>query len=184
MDVFKSLKEEFNIEEDIEEAKNQVAGTQEKIEEIEQNLADQKYNLEDKEYSKLELQDLIASDRAVLEVLKEDAVNGAGPATIMAYATISKSVRENVAKLIDLEKQITDYQVTESNEDYRERVLEAKERASERRLAASRQALPNSTPGQLTQNNTYIFNAKDQFKALCETERKEVPVEQPEFDLS
>lgn len=184
MDAFKSLKDEFNIEEDIKDAEEQIAATEEKIDEITQNLADQKYNLEDKEYLKLELQDLIASDRAVMEVLKEDCINGGGPATVMAYATISKSVRENVAKLIDLEKQITDYQVTESNEDYRERVLEAKERASERRLAASRQALPNNTPGQLTQNNTYIFNAKDQFKALNIGERKPVEVEHPEFDLS
>ena len=184
MDAFKSLKDEFNIQEDIEDAEAQVADTQDKIEEITQNLADQKYNLEDKEYLKTELQDLIASDRAVLEVLKEDSINGAGPATIMAYATISKSVRENLAKLIDLEKNITDYQVTESNEDFRERVLESKERAAERRLASSKQALPNGTPGQLTQNNTYIFNGKDQFKALSDIKKEEIKVEAPNFDLS
>lgn len=184
MDAFKTLKEEFNIEEDIKEAKTQISNTQEKIDEISQNLTEQKYNLEDKEYLKIELQDLIASDRAVLEVLKEDSINGAGPATIMAYATISKSVRENLAKLIDLEKMITDYQVTETNEEYKERALQAKERASERRLANKQQALPNNSPKQVTQNNTYIFNAKEQFKALSESEYKKLEVEQPEFDLS
>lgn len=184
MDVFKSLKEEFNIEEEIDAATKSVENTSEKIDEITDNIREQKYTLEDKEYLRLELQDLIASDRSVLEALKEDCTNGAGPATVMAYATISKSVRENIAKLIDLEKQITDYQVTESNEDFRERTLESKEKLAERRLSNQRQALPNNMPGQLTQNNTYIFNAKEQFKALQDVEKEEITIEEPKFDLS
>lgn len=179
MDAFEGLKEEFNID----EVEEKVEETSEKIEAIAENIAKQKYNLEDKEYLKLELQDLIASDREVMNVLKDECTAGAGPQLLMAYTALSKSVRENIAKLMDLEKQITDYQVTESNEEFREKVLESKERAAERRLSAAQRALPGTT-GQLTQNNTYIFNAKDQFKALTESERVEVKVDEPKFDLS
>lgn len=180
MDVFKNLKEEFNIDETIQEAEAIIDETSNKIDEISESIERQKYNLEDKEYLKIELQDLIASDRLVLETLKAQVTAGAGPNYAVVYATLSKSVRENISKLIDLEKQITDYQVIESNEDFRERTLQAKERAAERRL--TNKSTPNN---QYTQNNnTFILNGKEQFDIMKNVKTETIEIEHPQFDLS
>lgn len=181
MDTFKSLKDEFNLDEVEEKAKESIAKADEKVEEVREGIKTQKYTLEDKEYIISELQDLIASDREVMESLKDMIVNGAGnPGIYAVYATLSKSVRENVAKLSDVEKEITDYQVTESNEEYRERVFASKERLAEKKLTTKTPAVP----GQLTQNNTYIFNPKEQFEIMKNTKIEPIAVEPPSFDLS
>lgn len=182
MDAFKNLKEEFNIDEVEEEVSKTIVETDKKIEEVREGIKQQKYTLEDKEYIISELQDLIASDREVMESLKEMITAGAGnPGIYAVYATLSKSVRENVAKLSDVEKEITDYQVTEANEEYRERVFQSKERLAEKKLISK-----STTPvaGQITQNNTYIFNPKEQFEIMKNTKLEPVEVEQPEFDLT
>ena len=183
MDAYKNLKDEFNIDEIEEEAEASVANTAEKLDVAAEEVKSQKYTLEDKRYLITELQDLIASDREIMEMLKDMVLNGtAMPAQVMAYATISKSVRENIAKLSDIEKEITDYQVTESNEKFREKTLESKERLAEKRLAA--RSSSNNTPGQLTQNNTYIFNPKEQFEIMKNTKIEPIEIEEPKFDLS
>lgn len=181
MDAFQSLKEEFNLDEAEAEVKNALVKADEKIAEVREGIKSQKYNLEDKEYIITELQDLIASDREVMSTLKDMITQGAGnPAMYAVYATLSKSVRENVTKLSDVEKEITDYQVIESNEEYREKVLASKERMAERK------AITNSggTTGQLTQNNTYIFTPAEQFEIMKNANVKPIEVEQPKFDLS
>ena len=146
MDAFKKLKDEFNLDEVEEKAKESIAKADEKVEEVREGIKTQKYTLEDKEYIISELQDLIASDREVMESLKDMIVNGAGnPGIYAVYATLSKSVRENVAKLSDVEKEITDYQVTESNEEYRERVFASKERLAEKKLTTKNLQKKNMT---------------------------------------
>ena len=100
MSVFDNLKKEFNIDEAEPIVNSVIDKANEKIEEVREGIATQKYTLEDKEYIKAELQDLIASDREVMESMKEMILNGAGTPNMYAvYATLSKSVRENVAQL-------------------------------------------------------------------------------------
>ena len=136
MGVFDNLKDEFNIEEAETQVKTTIATANEKIEEVKEGIKTQKYTLEDKEYIKAELQDLIASDREVMESMKDMILNGAGTPNMYAvYATLSKSVRENVQQLKELSKDITDYQVIESNEEFKEKTLASKERLAEKRLA-------------------------------------------------
>lgn len=181
MDAFKNLKEEFNIDEVEEEVSKTLVETDKKIDEVREGIKQQKYTLEDKEYIISELQDLIASDREVMESLRDLITQGAGnPGIYAVYATLSKSVRENIAKLSDVEKEITDYQVTEANEEYRERVFQSKERLAEKKL------VNKSAPvtGQITQNNTYIFNPKEQFEIMKNTNVETAEIEHPEFDLS
>lgn len=183
MDTFKNLKDEFDIDEAEAEVKTALAKVDEKIDEVREGIKKQKYTLEDKEYIIAELQDLIASDREVMESLKDMIVQGAGnPAMYTVYATLSKSVRENVAKLSDVEKEITDYQVTEANEEYRERVFASKERIAEKKLSNNKAV--GSMPGQLTQNNTYIFNPTEQFDIMKNTKTEPIQIEPPQFDLS
>lgn len=183
MGVFDNLKEEFNIEEAESQAKSVISTANEKIEEVKEGIKTQKYTIEDKEYIKAELQDLIASDREVMESLKDMIVNGGGTPNLYAvYATVSKSVRENVQQLKELCKDITNYQVIESNEEFKEKALASKERLAEKRLAGKSNG--NNTPGQITQNNTYIFNPKEQYEVMKNLDIPAAQVEQPDFDLS
>lgn len=182
MGVFDNLKDEFNIEEAETQVKTVISNANEKIEEVKEGIKTQKYTLEDKEYIKAELQDLIASDREVMEELKNMILNGAGTPNMYAvYATLSKSVRENVQQLKELSKDITDYQVIESNEEFKEKTLASKERLAEKRLAGK---AANNAPGQITQNNTYIFNPKEQYEIMKKLDLPAAKIEQPDFDLS
>ena len=182
MGVFDNLKDEFNIEEAETQVKSVISNANEKIEEVKEGIKTQKYTLEDKEYIKAELQDLIASDREVMEELKNMILNGAGTPNMYAvYATLSKSVRENVQQLKELSKDITDYQVIESNEQFKEKTLASKERLAEKRLAGK---VANNAPGQITQNNTYIFNPKEQYEIMKKLDLPAAKIEHPDFDLS
>ena len=182
MGVFDNLKDEFNIEEAETQVKTVISNANEKIEEVKEGIKAQKYTLEDKEYIKAELQDLIASDREVMEELKNMILNGAGTPNMYAvYATLSKSVRENVQQLKELSKDITDYQVIESNEQFKEKTLASKERLAEKRLAGK---AANNAPGQITQNNTYIFNPKEQYEIMKKLDLPAAKIEHPDFDLS
>lgn len=182
MGVFDNLKDEFNIEEAETQVKSVISNANEKIEEVKEGIKTQKYTLEDKEYIKAELQDLIASDREVMEELKNMILNGAGTPNMYAvYATLSKSVRENVQQLKELSKDITDYQVIESNEQFKEKTLASKERLAEKRLAGK---AANNAPGQITQNNTYIFNPKEQYEIMKKLDLPAAKIEHPDFDLS
>ena len=96
------------------------------------------------------------------------------------YATLSKSVRENVAQLKELSKDLTDYQVIESAEEFKEKALASKERLAEKRLAGKNP----TAPGQITQNNTYIFDSKEQFKIMKDLNLETAKIEHPDFDLS
>jgi hypothetical protein len=182
MGVFDHLKDEFNIEEAESQVNNVISTANEKIEEVKEGIKNQKYTIEDKEYIKAELQDLIASDREVMESLKEMILNGSSTPNMYAvYATISKSVRENVQQLKELAKDITNYQVIESTEDFKERTLESRERLAEKRLAGKGN---NNVPGQITQNNTYIFNPKEQYEVMKKLDIPAPQIEHPDFDLS
>ena len=182
MGVFDNLKDEFNIEEAETQVKTVISNANEKIEEVKEGIKTQKYTLEDKEYIKAELQDLIASDREVMEELKNMILNGAGTPNMYAvYATLSKSVRENVQQLKELSKDITDYQVIESNEQFKEKTLASKERLAEKRLSGK---AANNAPGQITQNNTYIFNPKEQYEIMKKLDLPAAKIEHPDFDLS
>ena len=182
MAAFDNLKKEFNIDEAEPIVNSVLDKAKEKIIEVKEGIQQQKYTLEDKEYIKAELQDLIASDREVMESMKEMILAGSGTPNMYAvYATLSKSVRENVAQLKELSKEITDYQVIESGEKFKEKALETKVQLAEKRLAGKN---AQSAPGQITQNNTYIFNPKEQFKIMKELNIPMEKVETPDFDLS
>jgi hypothetical protein len=182
MDGFEGLKKEFNIEAVEEDVNSTINSANEKIEEIRDGIKEQKYSLADKEFLMNELQDLIESDREVMDSLKDLILGGAAaPNFYMLYATLSKSVRDNVAQLTELEKIITDYQVVETGENFKEKSLEMKERLATKRLTADK---GQQVPGQITQNNTYIFNPKEQFEVMKQAEVQVEPVELPKFDLS
>lgn len=184
MSIFENLDKEFDIEELEFKAKTDIKNTSDTLAEVSVGISNQKYTIEDQRYLKVELQELINSDKEVLAALKDQVLTPGAPAAIAGiYATLSKSMRENLAQFAELEKQLTDYQVIESNEQFREKTLESKERLAERRLA--RAGGDNKVPGQITQNNTYIFDPKSQFEVI-----KNLPVSEssqedlPKFDLS
>ena len=87
----------------------------------------------------------------------------------------------NIQQLKELSKDITDYQVIESNEQFKEKTLASKERLAEKRLAGK---AANNAPGQITQNNTYIFNPKEQYEIMKKLDLPAAKIEHPDFDLS
>lgn len=132
-DPFEELCETFDI--DGEESPEIIeAKVEEKKEELHNRLAEvseatsskQKYDLQDKELIRLELQTLIEENKMVLQALGDQCKAGAAPRLFEVYANLSNSVRDSLRELRDINKTITDYQVTEDREQLKREALEAK----------------------------------------------------------
>ena len=178
--VFESLDKEFDIEEEVKETETKTAL---KIQEVKEGIQTQKYNLEDKNYLKTELQDLIATNRLVLETLAGQIKFGCDLGLVTTFATISKTITDNIAELIKLEKQITDYQVTESNENMKREAMEQRERIANNRISAKKPGIP----GTLSQTNNIICsNSKDVLEMILSKNKKKelVESEMPEFKFA
>lgn len=181
-DAFDTLDKEFDLKEEIQQAEEKSVETSEKIKEVKSGIAQQKYNLEDKEYLVSELRDLIATNRMVLETIASQIKFGCDLGLIASFATISKTITDNIAELIKLEKQVTDYQVTESGENLKREALEQKERIATARLTSKKGAIPN-----LSQTNNIICgNSKELLNMILNNKEKmsdPVESEMPEFKL-
>lgn len=178
--VFESLDKEFDIEEEVKETE---AKTALKIQEVKEGIQSQKYNLEDKNYLKTELQDLIATNRLVLETLAGQIKFGCDLGLVTTFATISKTITDNIAELIKLEKQVTDYQVTEANENMKLAAMEQKERIAASRIASKKGALPNN----MSQTNNIICgNSKEVLEMILNKSPKKelVESEMPAFKFT
>lgn len=179
-DVFESLDKEFDIEEEVKVTETK---TIQKINEVKAGIQNQKYNLEDKDYLSAELKDLIATNRLVLETLAGQIKFGCDLGLVTTFATISKTITDNIAELIKLEKQVTDYQVTESNENLRQAAMDQKERIANNRISSQKGQLPN---GLSQTNNIICGNSKEVLEMILnKTNKKElVESEMPEFKLA
>lgn len=178
--VFETLDKEFDLEEEIKQTETK---TVEKIKEVKEGIITQKYNFEDKNYLKTELQDLISTNRLVLETLAGQIKFGCDLGLVTSFATISKTITDNIAELIKLEKQVTDYQVTETNENMRREAMEQKERIANNRLSSRKGALPNSMS---QTNNIICSNSKDVLDMILNNKVKgeEIESEMPGFKFT
>lgn len=162
---------------DIDLSEKQIEDSTDRIQEIKQDVAAQKYNLEDKEYIRSELQSLIELNRKVLESLSEQCKMGAPPRMYEVFSTLSNSVATNLMDLANLDKTITDYQVKETDEK-----LRAQSQAA--RALINKQS-PNGNPT-LVQNNTYNFTSNDMLNMLkkLNIQKETTAIEDlPKFDL-
>ena len=176
VDVFDKLDEKFDIKEEIQKTAEK---TKKAIVEVKNGIAQQKYNLEDKEYLKTELQDLISTNRMVLETLAGQIKFGCDLGLIASFANISKTITENLSELIKLEKQVTDYQITESNENIKLAAMEQKERIANNRMSSKAGKLPNLTQT----NNIFCSNSRDALDMILNNKQKPelVESEMPNF---
>ena len=148
----------------------------------------QKYTLEDLEYMKTELQDRIESDRIVCEELKTSCKVGCPPRIIEVYAKLSMTISENIMRLADLNRQITDYQIVETKEEMRKQEIELKQQNALKKIEAK----SNQGPQSVTQinHNTYInTTSKDLLKNAIDELGEEAEVitdinQLPKFDLT
>lgn len=165
---------------DIDLSEQQVEESTKRISEISADVRDQKYNLEDKEYIRAELQSLIELNRKVLETLSEQCKLGAPPRMYEVFSTLSNSISTNLMNLANLDKTVTDYQVKESDEEFRER-------ANEQKVALINSKLKTGgSPGTLIQNNTYNFTSNEMLSMLKQIEQPKQITELenlPKFDL-
>lgn len=77
---------------------------------------EQKYTLEDKEYIKFELQSLIENNKQVMMNLQNELKIGAPPRIYETFAILSNSTAGIIKELLALNRQITNYQVIESEQ--------------------------------------------------------------------
>ena len=100
---------------------------------------------------------------------------------LLLFLVRSKAAQKFLEAYESAEKIITDYQVVETGENFKEKSLELKEKLATKRITADK---GQQVPGQITQNNTYIFNPKEQFDIMKQAKVVTAPVELPNFDLS
>ena len=178
-DIFETLKNEFNIEEEKAEV---VSESPKYIEKVEEGLKQQKYNIEDIEYMKAELQSLIATNQTVLASLADQLKIGSPPHMYDVFRNMSETISNQIMKFFQLHKQITDYQIVESQENLKKEALEQKERIAQARIAKS------GTTN--TQINAYNMSSQDTLDLIqgminkAKNDSLQLKNEQPEFDLS
>lgn len=168
----------------------QLVETEKKVEETKQQVAElheavetkQKYDLQDKEYIRFELQQLITTNNEVLRTLGDMCKAGANARVFEVYSTLSTTVANELKELADINKLITDYQVTEDRENLKKETLELK-----KELAKQDNAPQVGADGSTyIQNNTYNFTSKDMLDLINKLDlpKKEVTeADLPKFDL-
>lgn len=183
MKQFDSLSDTFNVNNDCEEIIEQTIA---KKEEIQNGIKSQKYTIEDSEFIKTEIQDLIATNRQVLEALAESCKVGAPPRLFEVYATLSNTIAGNIMDLLKTEETITNYQVVEAKEELAKRSLESKEKAMQARLTANHQQNELANPMPTAIQNNYYFTSKELLKMALEAKKDaEINTQniKPEFNL-
>lgn len=142
----------------------------------------QKYDLQDKEYIRFELQSLIEENRSILQALGEQCKAGAAPRLFEVYATLSTAVRESLRELRDINKTITDYRVTEDREELKKDIFELKKAVATRPANAIAQG-----GGTVNIQNNLTLTSQQMLDVLKDLNipKQETKLEDlPKFDLS
>lgn len=183
-DPFTELCDTFDIDPQVQE--EQVKAKVEENHKQVVALADsvstkQKYDLQDKELIRTELQALIEDNRAVLESLGNQCKVGAAPRLFEVYATLSSTIRDSLRELSEINKTITDYQVIEDREELKREMLELKKTSA---LSSAAVAQDGGTVN--IQNNLNLTSSQmlDILKNLNIPKKETKPEELPKFDLS
>lgn len=160
------LDDEFNLselpehteeKEVFEDAVVQIKETKAKISEFK----NQKYDINDKEYIREQLVNLIDLNRSVLENVALQCKIGAPPGTFMSFTQISNAITANIQELLSLNKMLTDYQIKDD--------LVNKKKGT---------GVQNA---QNIQNNTFVMNHEDLVKHLTEAGLTKKTYELPKF---
>lgn len=179
----KQLEDEFNIDdslatiqqdstietstkETIENAVSTIHSTELQLSEIK----DQKFNIADRKYLADQLQALIDTNMTVLTNLAPLCRVGSPPAIFMSFTQISNTITSNLKELFNLNKQITDYQITETN-------MKIKQSNIERKLKT-----PNIAPQSATNiQNNYVMSQPDIVNQMKEDGVEHVKYSLPDF---
>ena len=188
-DPFAELCNTFEIDE-AEEAEVIESKVNEKQEELHNRLAvveeatstKQKYDLQDKELIRFELQSLVEENKMVLQALADQCKAGAAPRLFEVYANLSNTVRDTLRELRDINKTITDYQVIEDREQLKRETFEAKKAS----IANTPNAIAQDGGTVNIQNNLTLTSQQmlDIIKELNLPKKETTLEELPQFDLS
>ncbi len=181
-DPFSKLCETFDMDSTEAQAVEKIDDNKKRIVALGDSVSSkQKYDLQDKEYIRFELQSLIEENRVILQALGEQCKAGAAPRLFEVYATLSTAVRESLRELRDINKTITDYQVTEDREQLKQDALELKKKA-----ATPTNAIATDGGTVNIQNNLSLTSQQmlDMLKDLNLPTKETKLEELPEFDLS
>jgi hypothetical protein len=149
-------------------------------EEVKLNTMTQRYDLEDRAYMKTQLKSLISDNRAVMDCIESQLKIGTNPHLFEVYASMSKTVADNIMRLAKIDQMVTDYKIVEDKGTGNIKHDVVAEQAA--------QAAANGQGG----GNTYIQNnlcfSSDELlkivkKAIPPREKTKIE-DLPKFDLS
>lgn len=123
----------------------------------------QKYTLDSFRYMKSLLQQKIQTDSDVLATMQQMCKVGANARLFEVYATLSNTVAAQIKQLQDMEKVMTDYQVTEEREKMQRENMAQKERLLQ--IKAEAGAGGNTYN---IQNNTNLCLTSTELEAMLE----------------
>lgn len=181
-DNFDKLRDTFNIEEKVKEAEVFTMETKKKITEVKTNLNQKKYNLEQLEYVRVELQDILATSKRVMDKLAEECECAASLKVYDSFANVQSKVIANVKELFQVEKDVVDYQIKEDAMRLKEIAIEEKSKLAQAKLQAKSKLPDGST---ITQNNIILTKSSDLLDKLLEAQKnsKVNTTELPTFEL-
>lgn len=180
-DIFEDLRNTFNIDEEVKKVDDLCEKTKEFIDDVTEGMKAQKYNVDDVDFIKTELKTLIVTNQTVLTDLSGQLKMGAPPHMYDVFMNGSQRVSGMIMDLFKVMKQITDYRVVESNEEFKNKAMEQKERLAQARIAKS------GTTN--TQINAYCTDSKSTLEMIqgmiskAQSESRQLEDKSPEFNL-
>lgn len=160
---FENLNDTFNMDNDMEDIDLVEEVSYDEVEENKPKK--QKYNLEDIELMKTELQCKIERETNVAEEMRQSCKVGCPPRMYEIYAKIEQTISDDIMRLHDIEKTIAELQIVEEKEKIKKEEMALRQQNTLLKIEKS----ANKGPSQLIQNNTTInMSSTDQLHKIKE----------------
>lgn len=111
---FEKLSDAFNTEFDNPELNKEMKQLEVQKNKIDKIFNSDEWTLEDKQYLQNEIKNTIDSIQSVMDILKNDIKLSTPPRAHEVYATLAKTKLEAIKELRELNKNITDLQITKN----------------------------------------------------------------------
>lgn len=150
------------IETELDSAKTEIEEVTNKISVLKEEVStNQKYDIQDKDYIRFELQQLISTNNQILSTLGEMCKNGANARVFEVYSTLATTVASNLKELASINKITTDYQLAEDRERLKWETL-----AMKKSIVADDAKKLGADGQTYVQNNNYNFTSEQMLELI------------------
>lgn len=170
------------IEIELNSAKTEIEDTKNKISVLREEVStSQKYDIQDRDYIRYELQQLITTNNNILTTMGDMCKNGANARIFEVYSTLATTVANNLKELANINKITTDYQLAEDREKLKRETFELKKSVVDndtKKLGVDGQTY--------VQNNNYNFTSEQMLDLINELKIPKQRTNQedlPQFNL-